>query len=275
MLGKLLKHDWKRVWKTIICLNGVILIMTLLGDLSLLFNFWNTNSNITSYIAVLCTIFYMLSMIGLCVAIVIYLIVYMYRSCYSDAGYLTHTLPVKSSSIILSKLIILSAGYLITGATVIISVFSLMLSLGSIGGNISLSSAFSELSEEIRLAGIADEIWLSIILLVIFILAAVFFSSSIIMASFSFGQLYTKHKIVGSVVSYFAIETIIQILVTLISIPVFVSNITTLVETGDEIASVGSFFLLTYILTIVITIGLSVGLFFISNHIMKKKLNLD
>ena len=116
MLRKLIKYEWKGVYKMGLILLGVVAFATLLGFLASRSPLWsdaraydtvvvNGLASIMSFFAIM---LYIILLMGTIYAILIYVAVRFYRTMYTDEGYLLHTLPVTKHQILISKLLVSS-----------------------------------------------------------------------------------------------------------------------------------------------------------------------
>ena len=104
MLGKLIKHEWKSTYKMGCLMLVVIALITVFGWLAFQTPMWKSLSrNDFSFgwldiFGFLTLMMYVLLLVGVNFGILIYLGVRFYKTMYTDEGYLTHTLPVESTS---------------------------------------------------------------------------------------------------------------------------------------------------------------------------------
>ena len=114
MLGKLFKHEFRRIGKMAGLLLAVIFGVTVIGSVYLVSPLFHSIIDASSGSGMMLTVVggilaligllsYTLILIGLSFGFIIYLGFRFYRSMYSDEGYLTHTLPVKASQLIIVK----------------------------------------------------------------------------------------------------------------------------------------------------------------------------
>jgi len=110
MLGKLLKHEWKGIYK-VGCLFLVALLgVSFLGWLAFQSPMWRSLAEDTVYqsgvlslldVASVFTLFlYALMLVAASVGIMVYLAIHFYKTMYTDEGYLTHTLPVTKNKLL-------------------------------------------------------------------------------------------------------------------------------------------------------------------------------
>ena len=117
MLGKLIKHEFKATWRVLGLLDGALVVLGLIGFLVMGTIKGFTESDIRNeglqglIVASYMTWFalYFLAIFAANLGTTIFLTIRYYRSMYSTEGYLTFTLPVKTSQLLHAKLI---TGYL-------------------------------------------------------------------------------------------------------------------------------------------------------------------
>ena len=104
MFGKLLKYDFRSMWKTFRIVWPAALILALVNRFTL---FGTTNPGESAF-GQWVSVISMGLFIGVCFTLVILSAVFVltrfYKGLLGDEGYLMHTLPVKSWQLVLSKL---------------------------------------------------------------------------------------------------------------------------------------------------------------------------
>lgn len=232
MLGKLIKHEWKAVWKFLAAINIFMICLTIIGCLGILFLGGGAYSSSREYrltVELLGSVYmltYCLSLFSLMVATIIYLGVRFYRSMYGEEGYLTHTLPATPLQLICSKAIVAIVWYAISYLVTAVSIlFLLMASLYASDYAVSWAEIWDGLQRmgyEMTRSGMSP---LGTLLLYGILCICHFISSIfIIYASISIGQLFDKHRILSSVGFYFAIITVIQIVSSIVFVLVIYYN---------------------------------------------------
>ncbi len=276
MLTKLIKHEWKAVWKVPTALLVFLLLITLVGGISFLSPLWQAGADEIQPLAIIVLVFYYLSLIGVSLAISIYLAIRFYKNLYTDEGYLMHTLPVTKRQLILSKALVCSIWTILTSAATLFSILVLVaMAFGS------LTPYGSDFQTEIRDIIISFEtetgyrfsmIMLSFILmLIVSCISAVF----MIYGSISFGQLFRKHKIMGSILSYIGIYMVLQMVASFAALPLTTRAIIAAETTENPAYFTFSVLQGTILITVFTSIALGIILYFITEYIMKKKLNLE
>lgn len=264
MLGKLISHEWKATFKMMTILNIYLVIITLIGHLMLSLHILDNPSEAMTGIITLLICGYVLSLFSVSIAATLYIVSRFYKNLYTDEGYLMHTLPVKPWELIISKSVLAFFWFLVT-STIITG--SALLLISGAASDFVLSDLWHELT-----TAAARYLNLTpgaiIFLLVSFILISTVQGTFMFYASISLGQLFKTHKILGSIVFYFIIYSVIQFFSTIIMIA---TGLTGNVGEADAIPYFWGIVGITYGLTIFTC----VIFWFITEYMTRKKLNLD
>lgn len=281
MLGKLFVHEWKDSWKLMAILNGAVLVLSLAGivlniftgamDKSTMFKSGGTMSFMIygSYL-----LLYVLSIFALTVGSALYFYVRFYRNLYTDQGYLIHTLPVSEHSLIWSKALIAIIWRLVGMVIMAVGIGSLMVSfLGP-----ALHADLPSLKHAYRELGIADinplyQIMYAL-LAITFAIGSVIFSVFQGYAAISIGQLASKNKVLASVGAYFGIQIALSIISNILTQSLMFMAFR-IDFRWDLLNNNNPMFLLYLAGANVGIYGVSVGFYFITQQIMKKRLNLE
>lgn len=273
MLGKLIKNELKASSKIVLLLNIFIATITIIGVLLFMFAFIDVTSTWSILLAVLYVILYILSISSVFIGLTIYIAVCFYKNIYSNEGYLMHTLPVSPRELLLSKFIVGGLYTFLTGLTFTISLCILCLSACFSAAETIQDLQLFYIETGIEMAYLAEQINFSFLEGIIFIIAFLFVSAfstcSLSFVSISLGQLFTKQKVLGAVISYFGLSTFIQ---TISSFTFFPLNMSiTLNMTSYNFTS------LKWLMWAVILICMAYTIvsYFVTEHLMGKKLNLD
>ena len=92
MLGKLIKHEWKAIAKPLAIMHIALILMAIIGKVLLNIEVLKKADYVWGALLML----YILAVITLEIGTQIYLAVRFYKNMYTDEGYLSFTLPVKS-----------------------------------------------------------------------------------------------------------------------------------------------------------------------------------
>lgn len=261
MLGKVLGLDMKACAKMFLPMYLVAAALTGLAKLTMILFQHNDNTLVSLSIG-LTMVLYGVTIFALVILPMVFMVIYFYRHFLTDQGYLTFTLPVKTSTLVVSQQI---NGIIWT----ILSVVVLCAALFGMFGNYIIDS-WSDIKEMFRgifffvPQALADFFGnkvngLTRILVISMLVVEVLFLYSSLYASMALGQLYTKHKILGSVIAYIGIRIAVSILNSVASFVLFYVN------------SVNVY--LAY--QVVEQIFLGVFCVGITIYILKNKLNLD
>lgn len=283
MLGKLMKHELSATAKLFLPLYIAILALSLIGRLltwlsskqSIVDNATDSFAKIVRSLSSIFSAFYVLAFAAVFVLTIIFLIYRFYKNYFTDEGYLMLTLPVRTSSLVFSKILV---ALIWTVLSLLIIAVSLFITLGhfdaiqdtfnqlkeALSGMIANNADFIKNELGVSVGGFTAEIIVWIVLYVVNIYLAFY-------VSIAFGQLiYKKHPIVGAVISYILLSIIAKVLsllyVYVVSNADFIAN---------AIDTSGQALQFTLIGTGVVYLIYSVIMFFLTTGIMKKHLNLD
>lgn len=262
MLGKLIKHEFKAVSKILGILHIALLITTIMG----IFAINLSKNNTFEYINKVTLVLYILILMAVAVAVLIYFIVRFYRNLFTDEGYLMNTLPVKSYELILSKLIVSIIWTLINAVCTAFSSLILIVS------QISLSDLYKGLnqivSELTRETGIEMISFFSLI--VIGGLISIFYMLLMFYTSIALGQTMRNHKILFSMGAYVVLYVFSQIISVLGLLPF---GFTAILEPDNF--DYNTIFTPVMLLSYFVSIFLAIVYFAITNYVLHKKLNLE
>lgn len=276
MLGKLIKHDFISTWKTIVLFNVFMVAFTLLGVLMFFMRIWESEAIWVTFLGMISFLFYYLSIFGIFIALSVFIALHFYKSLFSDEGYLIHTLPVTPRQILLSKYIVSGIYTAGTCLIILISVWGLFTSF-ILSTGISMSEISSTLTLEIWPATQLAKTALNfsflegILFIIVTIWGTLFAGPAMIFSSISLGQLFTKHKVAGSLLSYFGSYMVIQIAVIFTCLPLFRPMFYADSSSIDMLSSVKLWLWITVLFQAVYV----AFCFFLSEYLMKKKLNLS
>ncbi len=265
MLGKLIKHELKATARYFLPLFLIAIVLTPITR----FTLWIGNyPPILQFIPTVIVFIYVASLIVVASASILLIIYRFYRSMVTEEGYLMHTLPVSTESHIFSKLTVAS----------IWTISSWLVIFLSICGMFFTQERFSTVTQKISYVWYQIQTTVNSSLLVLFIIEIVFllllgvFTAPLIYyASIAIGQVISKNKILGSIIGYFIIQIVSQIIGVIIMVPLgFYGD--RISDTANSLGFFANFFFPFTILFAVIT---QLILFGITDYIFKKKLNLE
>lgn len=284
MLKKLIKYEWKNTSK----MGGIILLaiagMTLIGVLGIALPIsYLSNETITDENGLFATLLIMtvmmsmmlcfFTLVGVSYGLMIYFGVRFYKTMYSEEGYLTHTLPVTPRQLFLSKTLVAGLWYLLVGLGIVLSVGILIgtgfiIPLGGFDGIRRFLAMMPDMLDSVP--------WADVIHGIIYVLAAMLitpFSTMIMLfGSLTVGQLFNRFRAFMGILVYIGVTFVNSILANIIRLPFAL-----LAAIAGEESALGRFFLFfgSYDMVIIVALGVAVAFYFISQHILKKKLNLE
>lgn len=261
MLGKLLKKDLKstyRLFIPLLCGYGVASVLgKILFEIVLSQEQFADNSGFFNGITIFTFLYMGLFIIYLvaCYLMTSVFVIYdFYKTMVSDHGYLTHTLPVKTSTLIWSKVLIAVLWQVVVN--VIISLSVLLIFTGH----------FSQLHvrELLRLIAVSweDTTTVHSIYTIINMIVEGFHRPLLFFACIALGQQWKEHRIIGAILAYIGISVASQILNTIV-----------IVIVGFQLYDYPLSGYMLY--SMIFNMGTSVAFFFITNHMLSKNLNLE
>lgn len=278
MLGKLLKHEWKESWKIPVVLIGILWILAAMAGLTFISPMWQSELAGLNVLMVLVILAFYFSIIGVSIGIMLYMAIRFYKNMFTDEGYLTHTLPVSTHELLLSKIMVMSAWIFLSMAAIVVSllIFGCLAAVFLMPEGHSFANLLKDLNRLVHEfilyldKGVMSFIGSLLFLVVVSIISG----TMMIVGSISIGQMVKKHKILGSVGAYFALSTVIQIVSTVVLIPLMF-HWSSRYEAYTSADNVFQIMVPLYILIGILSLGISAGLYFLSEFLIRKKLNLD
>jgi Predicted membrane protein len=277
MLRKLLKYEVKYSMKFLLPLNLVLILLGFIASLSLGYmrnDYLGIYSNSMPAIQMVTIGFifliYILAIILVGIVTAFSLVRRFYKNFFTDEGYLTFTLPVKASTLFLTKIINTFIWIIMYATSSIISITFFILNEFSFSKLWdSLIIGFNDLA---GFVGVTPFVYGFLLIVLAFLssLAGIL----LLYACFSLGYTLTKRKLFMSILLYIGVNIIINWISTLMSVLIM-----------DEMAR-GFVTSVLYDSTVFLTlerilmhIGLSIlqciVCYFISHYCITKKLNLE
>lgn len=297
MLGKLMKYEWKNIWKAGTLMLLGMLVVTVIGCVVLRMpggvvtglldnNDINATQSwfvLSSFVATL--ILYVIMLLASTWGMLIFLGIRFYRSMYTDEGYLSHTLPVTANQLFLSKVLVSGVWYLFItigiGISVVALIVSLMTGLLNIGelssvltqynGNIweFLADAFYELGRTYEEEMGINLLHYGITLLLTYV-AGPFITMVTLFGALTIGQLSSKHKGFMGILAYAGLTILSSIIgSTVQSAFMFGANVAN--SASGITVSTNS----AYDINVITSLLIAAIMYGVSYYIMNRKLNLD
>lgn len=281
MLGKLIKYEWKNLYKMGCLILGGIALITLVGWIAFQSPMWRElDTGVSSYgrmaewlniLSGLTLILYVILLVCSYFGMTVYLVVHFYRTMYTDEGYLTHTLPVNQHQLLVSKLLVGGLWMLIVSAVMFLSIgFLGMTMLSNLFGEFELAYVWREFldyGEDLLHLLKADydmDLLLWLAKTGIKLLLTPFVTLSIYFGAVSIGQLFTKHRVLMAIVCYIGINTAMSVISSLIQ------SVTAVTIDGGF----GSYMYVTADVKFAVNLIAGVALYFASWFVTSRKLNM-
>ena len=280
MLKKVLKYEWISTGRILVILHIALAIVTLLGNIEVGYlkskiGYLSVNGGTVQMegalgaLTVAGIVAYILIVFAAVVGTMVYLIVRYYKSMYTDEGYLTHTLPVQTHTIMLGKMIVAVCWMMIDVIAVVLSAWSII----SRGIGIRFAEVWSEITNALSQAGIRNMLWTFIVLAVIDIILCTLSRWEQVTASFALAQLSNDHKILMSVASYIGLNIVLQIIGFIFGINT--SKLFFGIEMGGINQEPAQVVMKMMIMMAVYSAIITAVFYIISYFITKKKLNIE
>lgn len=263
MLKKLFYYEIKLTSRLLILLHGIALILAL-AVFGLLSIPGMENSNfVTAFIQGLAV----LLLASTAFFTYFFLAFRYYKTVYTNEGYLTHTLPVTSGQILMSRFL---TAVIWMGINVVILLICL-----SLVGKVNLFNEFAT-----HFPALAEEMDFALLMLGLFIVGFLMTILSIF-CSVSIGNLFSGHKVMGSIICFFFLNLVVSIL-SLLPLLFFVKGFMQLPPGKYTIAQFQAWYpdifqsLKTALgLEAVLYVLISIGLYWLTWYLLDKKLNLE
>ncbi|MBQ2061527.1 MAG: hypothetical protein II458_02530 [Oscillospiraceae bacterium] len=268
MLSKLLKHEYRATARI------MLPIYVLVAGASLLFNVFmrlaDKYDNVAlEFFRITSVSIYGMTLLGALVVTFGLMVFRFYKNYMTDEGYLMFTLPVSTSQLILSKLLVAMTWTVLTALAVGLGVF--LGCLGLFDWNEVLPAISDALSP---LLGILPSSYLPLMGVNLFVSAVSNFL--LIYAAISLGHSFANKKILLSVVFYFAFNAGIRSVSSILGIFLAViSDKGTLFSGEASEAWFSSYTTLSSILSITLGVIFAVVFYIVTRLLLKKRLNLQ
>lgn len=273
MLKHLLKLEFKTTARIMLPIFVVLLSISVIERLMA---FLPSDNDISEFAFALSTILYIFVLCAAVAAVYIVIIQRFYKALIKDEAYLTFTLPVKASNIILSKIITSTVWVISTLIVVLVSYMILLYNMpitDSTNFNFEyIGSLFSAMDSEQVTAVICTGC--------LIIVSAVGQLFDIFIA-ISIASLFRKHRVILSVAFYIAVEFVMEFISFIITSIAFLGMDTDYTLSAVAAADSDPFFMLTVISKNVFTydaiflVIICIVEFFVMRYIFSKHVNVD
>lgn len=275
MLGKYLNHEFKNTGRLLLPAFIISISITLLFSLStFIYMTANSRSEQPELGAAFITVGFMMFffiILGITIGVSFLLIICrFYQTMAGREAYLTHTLPIKTSHLLLAKLINAFLWCLLIGAMAVLCFFIFI----TISYGLSNFPDYEITAMDEFLSGLKeglDMIDIKFSYVVLWIFSGILQLLNIILHFFTaiaLGQLVKKHRIFGAIGFYLAISSIQRTLLMIFQTTYMLRSMKQLME-----SEVQSFAYLLF--TLILFLALDVVFFFTTNYIFSRQLNLE
>lgn len=286
MLRKLFRYDMKYTARLVLPLMLLTLGTTLLGSIAmkLLTNMRYTGGGDETMGRILLTIALGLIVAGsifilVAFAVISSFIVFVrfYKNFFSDEGYLTHTLPVKSSTHMFSKTWSTLLWVIITLLAVVFFVFIYMLIGAAPHGSLFDTEVLRDIGSFFQTLGatMTPSRLLIGIETVLMILTSIVFATFMIFTAITIGAVVAKkHKILAAIGFYYLINMVVSVVTVLLFFIVIFASSGNLMLAGSLFSHPEGVIHFSLLFFIVLYLALSAGGFALCNRLIKRRLNL-
>ena len=262
MLGKLMKYEFRATGRIFL---PMMLALVVISGVSRLFRLVNLNTP-----GIIGTIVSIIMIVGIFVIVLILTIQRFNKNLLSSEGYLMMTLPVKTDSIIFSKLLVSAVWSIATFIVVCLSIFIMVISKDVMNDIIDMIRWALE-----RLLDSPFQVGILIFEILIMIALSLLSQALLIYASLSLSMLVNKHRGLFSFAAYIGITTVLQILVSVIVTIVVALNLHRAIERLFSNLSVFSISQVIIVAVIIGTLILGSIYYILTRAMLKNRLNLQ
>lgn len=211
MLRKLIKHEFRATARIMLPLIMLALVTAVGGNISVKY-LLETESSALNIIGIILLTAFVVAMAAVCIMAVVVMVQRFYKNLLQDEGYITLTLPVSVHQHIWSKLVVSFVWFTITFIVVVLAVFILVYDMGMMHKFLAgFEGLGGELSKLAQSKDFVHVILIAIELLIMIVSGAVF-SCMQFYASLALGHSFAKSKMLFSVLLFFGINFIMQLI---------------------------------------------------------------
>lgn len=265
MLSKLLKKDFRATRRFFIPLMLGFVVFSILCKILIEVTFFSpvmAQNEILTFTSIIFFSLYVIYIVGYSILTYVFLVYDFYKTMVSDQAYLTHTLPVKTTTLLNSKILIGAFWQFITNTLICLS--AILFVVGHISGY-EVSLLFTEMQQAFGPFFIQF-----LVFMIICVLLSFFSGPLMIYASIGIGHLFGKHRILGAIAAYFGIYTIMQIICTIAMFACGYSLFS--IDVADNFAFLMNGYLWFTVIFSVIT---TAAFYFLTEYVFRRKLNLE
>ncbi len=263
MLGKLLKYDVKSMAKSLLPLYGLTIVMGLFNRFT---DFLAGKFSFLKIVNGMVFAFFIILLFGCLIYTFVVSIQRFYNNLIKDEGYLTHTLPVKKSTIVNAKLISSGIYAILSVICIVIALLVRFYTKGCLNPVIDVFKAF--MSE----AGYDGAIIMIYVILTMVI--SYYVNLLMVYLAICLGQTKNEKKGMYSVVYGIVVYVVSQTISGIIMFPLMFMNNDLVKELDKMIPSANAMYYL-FGITLIISIIFPIIYYVLSVKILDRKLNLE
>ena len=273
MLGKLIKWDLMADWKKYSVLYAATLIVSVMLVATGKIKEKIINNRMLEIIEVMFGTLFMTLIVSIVIVVVGFTVTRFYKNVMRDEGYLTHTLPVPTWQILVSKLIVSYIWFL---SAAIVGAVCLGIAMGEPLWLFDAIGDFEEFMSEILSSQEKSTVVFLTATIIISVVLSPFFLMSHAYFCFALGNLSSSHKLGLAVLAFFGLNIAENILATAV-MGFLTPDSVDVVWTDETIPPVQVYEMVnkTTLTILILSVLISVGLFIAAERIFTKKLNLE
>lgn len=269
MLARLMKYEMRSQSRLLFPLHALLLLASILGRFFITGKIYN---HVPTVIFIILITLYLFSLMGISTGTQLFISVRFYQSLFTDEGYLAFTLPVTPGQHLLARTLV-GGFWAVIDTIVIFASFIILVMVPEV------SAHWPELSE-----ALTKEFGMNCntFFILMFLLSCISAFASIILIYFciAVGQLFSKHRILMALLTYFGLTVLVSVIVLLSS--VLSGTLPNTIGFGSEATRffTESYSQPAYLLSItknslILAIGQTVIAYVITHYILSKKINLN
>lgn len=272
MLRKLIKYDLKALNRFLIIIHCFLMVFAVLTRFFLTERITDLEGKTNGILLALTIILYVILIIGVTFGTYIVIGIHFYQNLFSNEGYLSRTLPVTCGQHLLSKTITGSVWGFIDTALVMAAMYI------TIATPAVVNFYQENRAEFLDILGLNEYTGSFIILILFFVLSLIIdVLSNVLMlyASIALGQLFSGHRILGAVVMYFVLTTLLSLFAFTIMLIFGIFNDAFASSLINDVSPNPQDFLFhSLAFGTVLSFILTVALYIVTYFLMKRKINL-
>lgn len=214
MFGKLLKYDFRSMWKQFAFIWPAALVLAVVNRFTL--NGLDSSSSVGETTAGVAMLVYVAILMAMFIVAVIFTIQRFYKGLLGDEGYLMHTLPVKPWQLVASKLI---CAVVTTAANVAVAILSMLLIIPWSKEDVQeVLQAFRYLFSHWNIQ--ATEMTVAVLEFALCTLVSLAVGYLHLYLAMALGHLFNKNRAAMSVAAFIALQVIVSILGNMLLPPI-------------------------------------------------------